>query len=173
MTYYQYFLIVLTGLVMSLMMSCKDEIECDPPHCGIGYTCVEGDCICPEGKIELNDRICRTPRKGWYFGTFDCGCFNDLIIAFYSGADKVSLMEGHGVLSTQLHNPEENIYTFLLWLFDGECEWDDTPTQFVQVEMEKLEPGKLWVTAQWTRQLGFEVAYECSAMFVDYTVAGE
>lgn len=113
--------------------------------------------------VQVNGN-CILNLEGSYSGTFDCGCYNDLIITIFENQGLVGLYEGSGVFSTQLEKTGEDTYYFF---FMKDCEWNGVKTEFVQFEMEVVEEGELWVTAKWTKHLGFEVVYECSGLFVD------
>jgi hypothetical protein len=72
-------LFFLSILVFFIFGSCKKKDKCEGVKCINAYECVDGKCLCPEGKVKIG-RSCLTPSKESYYCVSPCFCIDTFLL---------------------------------------------------------------------------------------------
>ena len=83
------FFLVFMAYALTLMYSCRDKVvvqapdKCSSFPCGnlSGFDCVEGACVCPQGKYPVG-HICASLNPNEYYGTSNCNTLDTMKINF-------------------------------------------------------------------------------------------
>ena len=140
-----------------IVSACRKPDECIPQCADAQFICIKGDCVCPG--IVLNGN-CTQRLPGYFHGSMDCGCLNDLGIAL-TNFGSFFITEGVGTLTVDYSINEDGIYSFFYF---QRCNENEVQTDYIRYYVEMVDDG-MYVTTQYLTFPGLEVTYECTSFF--------